>query len=1143
MVGVLAVYLSVFHICLVQRVVGGLICPDGITSFSRGVRSSSYYVCEEANGQPVIKKCARGKFYWASKKACYDIENVDNADQMEHTDLKISSRPVLGEPVFLGDFYNANTDAELTRYSFWNRDTILKTKEQKISPSSSVDIFATRSTIDNLQRTGFTTAIKLNVLGDLIRTKRSSAYLSDRLESENEVAVVLSYRATTHTETLSVSTPKDFDYCKVDGTTHVISSVTYGLGANFVFKKSVGGGDRDEVERDLKIAVDAVPTTTSDIPDSVNEIVKDIRVQFFSDFVSKKQPTSYQESVRMFQSLADRVGEFPKCLNTTVAKEIQLMPITSYCQGKTITYVAISNDILNSINEMLGEIEKTKLLLGTLKMEKVVRKYTPLMEILQTLSKGLSSFDLRMKTALEDILPRIRRGNTSEEALILLLNKYSKSPFYYHTIKKFLHNRRREVSSLDYILSPEKFKGTDIKILNYDEASDFQIMFIKPFVLMCKYNVLPSTLIARKFLNGETIDESKSWYNNPYVISAMGIAFNNFVQFSSVNANSKTHGFLLALSDAKDGVSNDLIDDIIVIDAQKEGLLYTFKFPKIPSKMDSTSNTHQSILFTVPRPASTWVTGFVISYWHNEKRDKIESRRFQFSKNNTTAAKVEELMANSLYGFTIQYITPMGLSPSSTVASFYTRPCSRPTNLKISILAADYFKMEWNVPLTCGKRVLIAKYRLIVTGDNNFSKIIVVDGVTNTEVKRLQPASYYTVSIEGIATMQTLNGTQKDVILTTLPSNINLITHPDAPSRLSLTNRSTHSVVVDWVAPSKVATGAIIEKYLVKYTKTDNLGNFTKRGTEMIVSTMNTTCWLTGLVQGTTYSVSVQVLTSKGDSDYSQNLLVTTMYVKSELDLMRDSINKVEVMHNNSIIAVESEIAKREEAVDSTIKSLSNIPSLMVFYPRLRSNQYLTDRASGCGGVINTAGQLWYPYNSYQYRYYEDCTWHINTGQPTALQFTYWGFNCNPWHYVMVHDEELLLKKAYTNPGTIHTRSGNVYIRFHSDAHCGTYYGFYITISVTDTKRMAAQRYYPNYKATFTGYGAPKSYSEHHTWTLPKSNDSIAACIEDCNKRYLTDHTWNKISIEMESDPLQCSCYKNPVGFLYTLSKFQYQMS
>merc|ERR1719244_264359 len=105
------------------------------------------------------------------------------------------------------------------------------------------------------------------------------------------------------------------------------------------------------------------------------------------------------------------------------------------------------------------------------------------------------------------------------------------------------------------------------------------------------------------------------------------------------------------------------------------------------------------------------------------------------------------------------------------------------------------------------------------------------------------------------------------------------------------------------------------------------------------------------------------------------------------------------------------------------------------------------------------------------------------------------------------------------------------------------YYGFNLVISVTHIERIAARRYYPRYKATFNAYGSPSSYSEHYTWkTLPKTNSSIPACIKDCNDRFVRDNAWNELSIELNSDPLTCTCYKNATGFTYSFSQFHYRI-
>jgi len=637
--------------------------------------------------------------------------------------------------------------------------------------------------------------------------------------------------------------------------------------------------------------------------------------------------------------------------------------------------------------------------------------------------------------------------------------------------------------------------------------------------------------MVHKFLKGETIDESKAWYNNPYVISTMGIEFTKFVKFSSSNKDSKTRGYLLAIADTK--------DDIIDVNAQKEGLFYTFSFPEVPPIMASISNTHRSTTFAVKRPSNSWVTGFRISYRQYGSLDKQTSEVFQFSKKNASTIEIDDLMANTIYEFSLQYLTPMGASASSSVSYFSTRPCSIPTNLRTTMVASDHFKIYWDPPSTCGKDVHIRKYKLAVTGYGESFRTLVVDETTNVEIKRLQAATEYNVSVQAIIDRKKLNVTERELILTSLPSKLTIITRPDAPSYLSLVNRSIHSAVVAWAPTTKMATGAILLKYQLKYGVANDLADVHENGTDMVVSSSNTSHCITDLIQGTTYFVSVKVLTSKGNSDYSPILIIKTMFQKSQLDLIRESLN-------NSVATIESEFAKRREEVDDNIHAITNTPMLMVYYPRLRSEGYSIDHVSGCGGTINTAGRLAYPtqyWCAFNYRHGEDCSWNINTGMPATLKYRTGGYRSfGTGDYIQVYDEETYIGLYQNTDPTIKTRSGNVHVKFHSDSSSVSC-GFHLDITVTQVERIAAQRYYPKLKATFNGYGSPSTYAEHYTWnTLPRTNASVPVCIKDCNARFLKDRAWNEVSIELGTDPLQCTCYKNAKGFTYSLSRFRYRI-
>ena len=94
-----------------------------------------------------------------------------------------------------------------------------------------------------------------------------------------------------------------------------------------------------------------------------------------------------------------------------------------------------------------------------------------------------------------------------------------------------------------------------------------------------------------------------------------------------------------------------------------------------------------------------------------------------------------------------------------------------------------------------------------------------------------------------------------------LQSWLHVITKPNSPSTPNLVNISYHCAAINWKPPSKIAVGAIVLDYHVKYVMMNHFGNKTILGSEMVQESRNKTFInLRGLSQGTTYGISVQVI-------------------------------------------------------------------------------------------------------------------------------------------------------------------------------------------------------------------------------------------------------------------------------------------
>ena len=147
----------------------------------------------------------------------------------------------------------------------------------------------------------------------------------------------------------------------------------------------------------------------------------------------------------------------------------------------------------------------------------------------------------------------------------------------------------------------------------------------------------------------------------------------------------------------------------------------------------------------------------------------------------------------------------------------------------------------------------------MITGTNDDLREIIVDNATEVRVENLKAGSKYSAAVTTIKDRHLTPQITYNTLISTLASNIEFFTRPEAPSYLSLVDIQTHCAAIQWFAPKHVAPGSVIEKYIVKYTISNDLGDVTVKGTEMTMISYNSSCRLTDLIQGTTYAIRVKV--------------------------------------------------------------------------------------------------------------------------------------------------------------------------------------------------------------------------------------------------------------------------------------------
>ena len=133
----------------------------------------------------------------------------------------------------------------------------------------------------------------------------------------------------------------------------------------------------------------------------------------------------------------------------------------------------------------------------------------------------------------------------------------------------------------------------------------------------------------------------------------------------------------------------------------------------------------------------------------------------------------------------------------------------------------------------------------------------------SAEFANVKPGTAYKLSVSAMANIQHRNVTEDPSAATSKssPAYIQLLTLPSPPPAPTLLNVSYHYCFINWSPPTKLADGASITDYQVKYTIMNNNGSKIIYGTGMVQLSLNRKfVMLKGLVQGTTYAIQVKVI-------------------------------------------------------------------------------------------------------------------------------------------------------------------------------------------------------------------------------------------------------------------------------------------
>jgi len=809
----------------------------------------------------------------------------------------------LGRGFDLGMLYDAKESQLHADSNLWSQSTINSNAMVYDRKEINTDFTADKTIHEKTSTFDIGAKLTMDFMGGMVHVAGAMKYLDESAESEQQINVEMLYHTTKYTRTMPKKTPKDHAIeCKNINRpyTHVVTSVTYGMNCNFVFKRDLSSSEsKSNIEGELEIAIKSIPSFSISgsgnvsLSESQNQAVNRTTLTVYGDMTldpGDDFPTTYMGAIEWYANLPSFANKNHKAL------EVHLTPIEEICDPEDYILNEISDGMMVAVVNMLDELNQLEIKVNGLLKTEEAEKFQELWDNLNLYKKNLNTFVDDAKEDLQDLLPAIRAGDSqAEDDLIELLNKYAQSPFEFETSDQFLINRNREISSISFLKQSFKDEAPNIALVDYGNANDVGIILRNTYVIELDLNILTSTKLTEDFLSGNPQNEAGFWYNDFEINGGVGSLIRNFSKFANENAGLEDHGYMIICQVIKEG-REDPTQMIALIDGQPKYENYSVaSAPVQPVVRDITFNGFK---FTVSR-LNEFTNGVKVIVT-NVYGDEIIEKTHEWSESDVIE-DIDILIEDSrnikpatVYSIQVQYKTEFGLGPKSESSwLFITAPSSEPNNAVVTEVTTNSLKVQWEKPLTIGNGIAESDLMYYIEISS-----MAEDGYTRRQRTKEHEASFdhlddataYNIKINAYLEQNDFgsgvdNETLKslDFISTSPAAYVYQNSNPLAPKMIpSMPGEvTTSSVVWRWEAPSK----------LPDYNTLTYKVEWHMEGSDPVTADTNEELFtVENLSMATMYFARVKVITDLGESDWSGLIGVQTRDEESAISHVGDEI-------------------------------------------------------------------------------------------------------------------------------------------------------------------------------------------------------------------------------------------------------------
>ncbi|XP_063340054.1 uncharacterized protein LOC134634662 [Pelmatolapia mariae] len=624
----------------------------------------------------------------------------------------------LGRPFSVGMLYDCRSDSLIPGLTLWDRSDLKGDIGERPQASNEFEIVASESISGKSSALNVDASLKASFLSGLVQVDGSAKYLNDSKSSRNQARVTLKYKATTKFQQLSmnhlgrgnVKHPYVFDQGLA---THVVTAILYGAQAFFVFDREVSEHENhQDVQGNLKVIIKKIPLLSVEGEGSLKmeekdkESVDKFSCKFYGDFCLPKPPTTFQDAIKVYQSLPGLLKENG---DEAVPVKVWLLPLTCLDSSAAKLVRQISIGLVQEAQRVLEDFSEVEMRNNDVLGTSTAQQFPQIDKKMKTFKEMCSEFKLEFKQTLAKKLPSIRGGGEEEAELAEILKKRHSSPFNSKNLNEWMDCKAREIYTLmsfTRMMKNTKIISSQNDLYKESLSAEHVVCFV--FTSLGKDEPYLSAL--SKYLKGETNPdlqdphthdvEKEQWYASKELTAEMRRKAKLFSDFAEANKENKNMKFLTVglTNETQEGSSIYLYEGGFTVSEN-------FEPPSKPETVTAADRNHNSVTLKIspPRFGAENITSYSVEYcvsgedgWQQKTQAKAEE------------VTVRDLKPNTEYVFRCRAVTSAGVGPDNQV-SIKTLPCSPPGKPRVEPNSSE-ISVSWEKPAELGEDVQILSY-------------------------------------------------------------------------------------------------------------------------------------------------------------------------------------------------------------------------------------------------------------------------------------------------------------------------------------------------------------------------------------------------------------------------------------------------